>query len=86
MKITFSEDAWEDYLYWQNQDKKTLKKINSLLQSILRSPFEGEGKPESLKNKTGDWSRRINKKDRLVYRVENNTVIVKQCRNHYDDE
>lgn len=60
-KITFAEDAWEEYLYWQSQDKKTLKKINSLLKSILREPFTGEGKPEMLKNSpNGEWSRRIN--------------------------
>ncbi len=86
MKITFTEDGWEDYLYWQEQDKKTLKKINSLLKSIRKNPFEGDGKPEALKNENGDWSRRINKKDRLVYRIENNTVLVKQCKGHYDDE
>lgn len=61
-KITFAEDAWEEYLYWQTQDKKTLKKINGLLKAIQRDPFIGEGKPEPLRNSSeGEWSRRINK-------------------------
>ncbi len=85
-KITFAEDAWEDYLYWQLQDKKTLRKINSLLKEIQRTPFEGTGKPEPLKgNLSGIWSRRINEKDRLVYKFENDVIIVEQCKGHYDD-
>lgn len=85
-KITFAEDAWEEYLYWQIQDRKTLKKINSLLKEIQRTPFEGAGKPEPLKGDlSGVWSRRINDKDRLVYRFENDIVIVEQCKGHYDD-
>ncbi len=85
-KITFAEDAWDEYLFWQTQDKKTLKRINSLLKEIQRSPFEGSGKPEPLKgNLTGMWSRRINDKDRLVYRFENDIVIVEQCKGHYND-
>ena len=77
-KITFAEDAWEEYLYWQLQDKRTLKKINSLLKSIQREPFTGEGKPEPLKDSPdGAWSRRINGKDRLVYTVSNESIIVK---------
>lgn len=85
-RITFAEDAWEDYLYWQAQDKKTLKKINALLKEIQRSPFEGTGKPEPLKGDlSGIWSRRINEKDRLVYRFEDDIVIVEQCKRHYDD-
>lgn len=83
-KITFAEDAWEEYLYWQLQDKKTLRKINGLLKEIQRTPFEGSGKPEPLKGDlTGVWSRRINSKDRLVYRYENDVVIVEQCKGHY---
>ena len=85
-KITFTEDGWEDYLYWQAQDKRTLKKINSLLKGIQRTPFEGEGKPEALKNAEGDWSRRINSKDRLVYRMEDGAILVKQCKGHYDTD
>lgn len=85
-KITFAEDAWKEYLYWQTQDRKTLKKINSLLKEIQRTPFEGAGKPEPLKGDlSGVWSRRINDKDRLVYRFENDIVIVEQCKGHYDD-
>lgn len=82
--ITFAAFAWEEYLYWQTQDKKTLKKINALLKEIRRTPFEGTGKPEPLKG-TNDWSRHINEKDRLVYEVSNGTIIVKQCKGHYGD-
>ena len=84
--ITFAEDAWDEYLYWQTQDKKTLKKINALLKDIQRDPFNGQGKPEQLKGITDDWSRRINAKDRLVYAIKNGTIIVKQCKGHYDDK
>ena len=79
----FTEDGWEDYLYWQGQDKKTLKRINSLLKSIDRTPFTGEGKPEPLKHENGKWSRRINDQDRLVYKYENGQITVYQCRSHY---
>lgn len=86
-KITFAEDAWEEYLYWQSQDKKILKKINSLLKSIQREPFAGEGKPEPLKDSPqGEWSRRINGKDRLVYTVNNGNITITQCKGHYDDK
>ncbi|MDE6419509.1 MAG: Txe/YoeB family addiction module toxin [Lachnospiraceae bacterium] len=86
-RIIFAEDAWEEYLYWQGQDKKTLKKINSLLKAIQREPFIGAGKPEPLKDSTnGEWSRRINEKDRLVYRVSREGIIVTQCKGHYDDK
>lgn len=69
-KITFSEDAWDEYLYWQSQDKRTLKKINELLKEIQRTPFSGKGEPERLReNRSGQWSRRINQKDRLVYEI-----------------
>ena len=85
-RITFAEDAWSEYLYWQTQDKKTLKKINALLKDIQRSPFGGEGKPEPLKeNKSGLWSRRINEADRLVYSVNEDIITVYQCKGHYDD-
>ena len=84
--LTFADDAWDEYLYWQTQDKKTLNKINSLLKEIRRTPFAGSGKPEPLKeDKTGKWSRRINEKDRLVYSIEDGVVIVFQCRGHYGD-
>ena len=86
-RITFAEVAWEEYLYWQMQDKKTLRKINALLKEIQRDPFHGEGKPEPLKGElTGTWSRRINDKDRLVYEVEQSMIIVKQCKGHYADK
>ncbi len=83
--MIFTDDGWEDYIYWQTQDKKTLKIINRLLKSIQREPFSGEGKPEPLKNREGDWSRRINETDRLVYRIEDGDVLIKQCKGHYDD-
>ncbi|WP_367915230.1 Txe/YoeB family addiction module toxin [Leadbetterella sp. DM7] len=84
MKKLFLVGAWEDYLYWQATDKSTLKKINALLREIERIPYEGSGKPEPLKYQLTDWwSRRINLEQRLVYRVEENTLIVLQCRYHY---
>lgn len=86
-KITFSEDAWEEYLYWQFQDKKVLKKINTLLKEIQRTPFSGTGEPEGLRgNLSGKWSRRINQKDRLVYEVLDDMIIVTQCKGHYEDK
>ena len=85
-KITFSENAWEDYLYWQEIDKKVLKQINKLLKEIQRTPFIGAGKPEPLKWSPDSWSRRINRKDRLVYEVNNNNIIVLQCKGHYADK
>jgi len=84
MKISFQDDGWEDYLYWQQQDKKILKRINELLKDISRQPFEGIGKPEPLKyTLSGYWSRRINDEHRLVYTVKNKQIIVIQCRYHY---
>ena len=84
MKLIWLTGAWEDYLYWQQNDKKTLKKINSLIKEIQRTPFSGTGSPEALKhNLSGWWSRRINLEDRLVYKVENESIILLQCRKHY---
>jgi toxin YoeB len=84
MKIIFLDQAWEDYLYWQNTDKSILKKVNSLVKEIERTPFEGSGKPEPLKhNLSGLWSRRINLEHRLVYKIENKALIIHQCRYHY---
>lgn len=84
MKKLFLADAWADYLYWQAADKSTLKKINALLKEIERAPYEGSGKPEPLKYQlTGWWSRRINLEHRLVYKVEESTVVILQCRYHY---
>jgi len=84
MNIVFLNPAWEDYLYWQQTDKRILKKINSLVKEINRSPFDGNGKPEKLKNNLSSWwSRRINIEHRLVYRVEDKAIIILQCRYHY---
>ena len=86
MKKIWFEEAWEDYLYWQSQDKKTLKRINALLKDTERSPFEGIGKPEPLKGElSGFWSRRIDEINRFVYWVENGVLEILSCRGHYDD-
>ena len=82
--LTWTDEAWDDYLYWQNQDKKTLKRINKIIEDIKRSPFEGIGKPEPLKaNLSGFWSRRIDEKHRLVYEVTDERISIVQCRFHY---
>jgi toxin YoeB len=84
MKIFFLEDGWHDYLYWQNQDKKTLKRINQIIKDIERNPFDGIGKPEPLKfDFSGLWSRRINQEHRLIYQVLDDEIIIIQCRYHY---
>lgn len=84
--LTFSPVAWDEYLYWQMQDKKTLKRINALLKDIGRSPFDGVGKPEPLRYCDGCWSRRIDEKNRLVYTVgEDNDIIIISCKGHYED-
>ena len=84
--IQWDFDAWEDYLYWQGQDKKILKRINQLLKDICRNPFEAIGKPEPLKgNLTGFWSRRVDGEHRLIYAVEESVVVVISCRGHYND-
>lgn len=84
MQIKFDETAWEQYLYWQGQDRKTLKRINELLQAISREPFTGVGKPEPLKYQlAGFWSRRIDDTHRLVYAIEGDTILVAACRYHY---
>ena len=85
-ELLFTEDGWEDYVYWQSQDRKTLKKIIDLLKAVGREPFSGDGKPEPLKGEKGKWSRRINEKDRLVYAFRDGTVTVYQCRGHYTDK
>ena len=85
-KFLFTEDAWADYLYWQTQDKKTLKRINQLLQDIERNGYNGIGKPEPLRGDlAGFWSRRIDDEHRIVYRVSEDRVEIIQCRGHYDD-
>lgn len=84
MRIIFMDDAWEDYLYWQQTDKSMLRKINQLIKEIGRTPFEDTGKPQPLReNLAGFWSRRINLEHRLVYKFENSSVIILQCRYHY---
>ncbi len=84
MNILFTDDAWEDYLYWQQTDKQTLRKINQLLKEIQRTPFTGTGKPEPLKHQLqGCWSRRIDSEHRLVYEIAENTIKVIGCRYHY---
>jgi toxin YoeB len=84
MILIFSDDAWEDYLYWQQNDKKILKKINKLIKEIKREPFIGIGEPEPLKyNWSGYWSRRITIEHRLVYKVTDNSILIAQCRYHY---
>lgn len=87
MKIDFTEIAWDDHTYWQGQDKKTLKRINKLIQDIDRNYNEGIGNPEALKgNLSGWWSRRIDEKNRLVYRMQNNVIEIAQCKGHYDNK
>jgi len=84
MKLTFQEEGWEDYLYWQSFDRKQLKKINGLIRECLRTPFSGIGKPEPLKGEfSGWWSRRIDQEHRLVYRATDDTLLIAQCRYHY---
>lgn len=83
MKLIFSENAWDDYLYWQKTDKQT-QRINQLISDIQRSPFAGVGKPEPLKHAlSGYWSRRINSEHRIVYRTDNDSVFTAQLRYHY---
>ncbi len=84
MKIVFAETAWEDYLYWQAQDRKLLLRINALIRECSRTPFEGTGKPEPLRGSlSGWWSRRITKEHRLVYRIDDEKLLIAQCRYHY---
>lgn len=82
--LAWTDEAWSDYLYWQTQDKKTLKRINKLIQSTMRTPFDGVGKPEPLReNLSGYWSRRIDKGNRLVYVIDDTHVTILSCRYHY---
>ena len=84
MNLTWSAEAWDDYLDWQETDKKTVKKINELIKDATRTPFEGKGKPEPLKhNLAGFWSRRITTEHRLVYAVSNDALLIASCRYHY---
>lgn len=82
--LSWTDEAWNSYVYWQTQDKKTLKRTNKLITDVQRSPFEGIGKPEALKeNLSGFWSRRIDDTNRLVYAVDDTAIIVISCRYHY---
>ncbi len=84
MNLSWAKTAWDDYLYWQETDKKNLQRINKLIRDIKRNPFEGLGRPEPLKHSWSEyWSRRINREHRLAYKVKKNTVFIAQCRYHY---
>lgn len=84
VRVTWTVAAWEDYQYWQGQDRKTLKRINAVIQDCLREPFAGIGKPEPLKeNLSGFWSRRIDETNRLIYRVDGQDLVIIACRYHY---
>ena len=86
MNKIWADEAWEEYIYWQTQDKKTLKRINSLLKDIDRNLYEGIGKPEPLRGElSGYWSRRIDEYNRIVYRIENGMIYILQCGAHYSD-
>ena len=87
MNKVWSDQAWEDYLYWQKQDRKTLNRINMLIQDIDRNGYDGIGKPEPLgESWSGFWSRRIDDKNRLVYRLQGSNIEIAQCRTHYGDK
>ena len=84
MRLVFADEAWEDYLFWQKQDRKMVDRINRLIQEIKRHPFSGVGKPEALKHAlAGFWSRRINDEHRMVYRIEGDSLLMAQLRYHY---
>lgn len=84
MTLQFSDNAWEDYLYWQQTDKKMLKRVNDLIKAIQRDPFQGVGKPEPLRHAlAGYWSRRINDEHRIVYKAEAGILLIAQVRYHY---
>ena len=83
--LSWTEDAWNDYLYWQSRDRKTLKRINALIRDMKRSSFEGIGKPEPLKwDYQGAWSRRIDSANRIVYTVIGDDLCILSCRDHYE--
>jgi len=87
MKKIWQDEAWENYLYWQTQDKKTLKRINLLIQDIDRNGYSGLGDPEPLKHEfTGWWSRKIDAKNRIVYRIQDGKIEIAQCGSHYGDK
>lgn len=87
MHLIWFEESWEEYVFWIQTDKKTTRKINLLIKDIQRNAYSGLGKPEQLKgNKSGWWSRRIDDKNRVVYKIENDSVYILSCRGHYDDK
>jgi toxin YoeB len=84
VNLIFSDHAWKDYLYWQKNDKKMVRRINALIKAIQRSPFDGVGKPEALKHAlSGYWSRRINDEHRIIYKVDSESISIAQLRYHY---
>jgi len=86
VKKLWTDQGWDEYLYWQTQDKKTLKRVNRLIKDIERQPYDGIGEPEPLRhNLSGWWSRRIDDKNRIVYRIANKNLEIAQCKGHYDD-
>lgn len=86
MRLLWEESAWEDYISWQSQDKKTLKRINQIIKDIQRNPFDGIGKPEPLRgNLSGYWSRRIDETNRIVYKETEGAIIIAACKGHYED-
>lgn len=86
MRVSFSENAWQDYLSWVSGDKRILRKINELIREIQRTPYQGKGKPEPLKfDLSGFWSRRIDREHRLVYKVRDDELIIYSCKYHYDE-
>lgn len=86
MNKLFTDNAWKDYIYWETEDRKTLRRINKLIEDISRNGNEGIGKPEALAGDlAGFWSRRINDKDRLIYQIVGNDICILSCRYHYDD-
>ena len=87
MRKMWTDDAWNQYVYWQTQDKKTLNRVNQLLKDIDRGGYEGIGKPEALKGDwSGYWSREIDDKNRIIYRIENKMIIIAECASHYGDK
>ena len=84
MKLIFADEAWEDYLYWQKQDKRVIERINKLIRETMREPFSGVGKPEPLKHAlAGFWSRRITEEHRMVYKIDGDDLLIAQLRYHY---
>ena len=86
MRLLWDDRAWNDYIYWQTQDKKTLKRINAIINDIRRDRYDGSGKPEPLKeNMSGWWSRRIDEVNRIVYKEEDGAIIIASCKGHYGE-